>query len=113
MGDSVQQYKHFIQEKNPVQRRHWSDSAFHSLGTVVSHFNIGYLNIALCAPPILWVGKAVVQKVRILKWQSFAYNSTLEIPVSSTRPVKLDCLGQFLEAGDWIHMAFTKLFLSI
>lgn len=35
----------------------------------------------------------------ILKWQSFAYNSTLEIPVSSTRPVKLDCLGQFLEAG--------------
>lgn len=79
-----------------------SDSAFHSLGTVVSHFNIGYLNIkCLCAPPILWVGKAVVQRVRILKWQSFAYSSMLEIPVFSTRPVKLDCLGQFLEAGDW------------
>ena len=51
-----------------------SDSAFHSLGTVVSHFNIGYLNInCLCAPPILWVGKTVVQRVRILKWQSFVY----------------------------------------
>ena len=39
--------------------------------------------------------------------------STLETPVFSTRPVKLDCLGAIPRGRVLDHMAFLKLFLSI
>ena len=82
-----------------------SDSAFHSLGTVVSHFNIGYLTLhklPVFSTHFMGEENCGAESKNSQVTQLCLY-TMLEIPVFPTRRVKLDCLGQFLEAGDWTN----------